>query len=125
MTVKIETIEKKVNELKKMHIDENDIAFGQIANSHSEYHDRILKIRRELNSFSRDLIRAENQYVKRAADKDMHNILNAYVEKYMSENNGNMALAISQIQEKLGLDQPKETNVENYTENSEQRPNNY
>lgn len=93
MTVKMETIMKKVNELEKLNISSSEIAFGNVVNNKTQYHDQILKIRKTLNAFSRDLSKAEKAYIEQTTKNELWDTF----ENLVKNNDGNMQMALDQI----------------------------
>lgn len=93
MTVKMETIMKKVNELEKLNISSSDIAFGNVVNNKTQYHDQILKIKKTLNTFSRELSKAEKAYIEQTTKNELWDTF----ESLVKNNDGNMQKALEQI----------------------------
>lgn len=95
MTVKMETIMKKVNELEKLNISSSDIAFGNVVNNKTQYHDQILKIKKTLNTFSRELSKAEKAYIEQTTKNELWDTF----ESLVKNNDGNMQKALEQIKQ--------------------------
>lgn len=95
MTVKMETIMKKVNELEKLNISSSDIAFGNVVNNKTQYHDQILKIKKTLNTFSRELSKSEKAYIEQTTKNELWDTF----ESLVKNNDGNMQKALEQIKQ--------------------------
>lgn len=95
MTVKMETIMKKVNELEKLNVSSSEIAFGNVVNNKTQYHDQIVKIRKILNAFSRDLAKAEKAYIEQTTKNELWDTF----ERLVKNNDGNMQMALEQIKQ--------------------------
>lgn len=89
----METIMKKVNELEKLNISSSDIAFGNVVNNKTQYHDQILKIKKTLNTFSRELSKAEKAYIEQTTKNELWDTF----ESLVKNNDGNMQKALEQI----------------------------
>lgn len=115
MTVKVETILKKIADLKKIDLSSNNVAFGRINDGQTQYHDKIMQARKDLSNFSRDLTKAEKDYVDNAEKEELQKLFNKMIKK----NGGNASKALAEIKKSINQsveNEPKkhEAHAENY-----------
>ncbi len=96
MQIKMSTIIRRVNELDKMNLKDNNIDFGRIHDGQTEYHQDVLDVRKKLNNFSRALSRKEKDYVSKTT-KNM--VLNMFVNNFVKPNHGDISKAIADFKQ--------------------------
>lgn len=105
--VRIETIKKRLKFLNKINMD--DVAFGNVINGQTQYHQDIEDIAHDLRVFARQLTVSEEKYIKSSEDRDA---LKAFFQLKNSVN-GDTQKAISamrQLSEKIESSQNNQSN---------------